>query len=452
MKISILCSDPNHPVNSYLKNWADSRGKDHQIEIVQSKQQLAGGDILFLVSCSEIITSKDRSLYRAALVLHASDLPSGRGWSPHIWEVIGGAQEITTSIIEAEDKVDSGDIWGQVKFHVPKHALWDEINKSLFEAEIQLIDFAIAHIDDVKPKSQSAECEPKYYRKRNSEDGRVDPQKSIADQFDLIRVSDPVRYPSFFEHLGQRYLLKVEKVVGEGQSDKLVSTELGVIAPVLIVAAHPDDEVLGCGGTIAKLADNGVSVHVVFLADGVYSREGESRTEELSARRHAAEKACDILGVSSVSFGDFPDNRMDTVPMLEITKTVEGYLREYRPATVFTHHISDVNIDHRRTLEAVTIACRPQIGNSVKSILSFEVPSSTEWQLPGNAPTFAPNWFVDISATLDRKMAALHAYEFEMRDWPHPRSLRGVEHLAKWRGATVGVDAAEAFVLGRQLA
>jgi LmbE family N-acetylglucosaminyl deacetylase len=220
----------------------------------------------------------------------------------------------------------------------------------------------------------------------------------------------------------------------------------------LVIAAHPDDEVLGCGGTIAKLSDGGMSVHVVFMADGVYSRDVESTSQELTVRRQAALKACEILGVSSVSFGDFPDNRMDTVPMLEITKTVEGYLREYRPTTIFTHHISDINIDHRRTLEAVIIACRPQIGNSVKSILSFEVPSSTEWQLPGNAPAFAPNWFVDISATLDRKMAALHAYEFEMRDWPHPRSLRGVEYLAKWRGATVGVDAAEAFVLGRQLA
>lgn len=222
--------------------------------------------------------------------------------------------------------------------------------------------------------------------------------------------------------------------------------------PILIVAAHPDDEVLGCGGTIAKFADSGVPVHVVFLADGVYSRDGGPSVGELTARRQAATKACEILGVRSVSFGDFPDNSMDTVPMLTITKVVEYYVREHQPGTVFTHHGGDVNIDHRRTLEAVTIACRPQAGKSVKSILSFEVPSSTEWQLPGNGAAFVPNWFVDISATLDRKMAALHAYEFEMREWPHPRSDRGVEHLAKWRGATIGVDAAEAFMLGRQLA
>jgi LmbE family N-acetylglucosaminyl deacetylase len=234
--------------------------------------------------------------------------------------------------------------------------------------------------------------------------------------------------------------------------DKSLFAGIQSNAPVLIFAAHPDDEVLGCGGTIAKLAANGVAVHVVFLADGVFSRQGETiKTAELFFRREAAAKSCKILGVSSVSFGDLPDNRMDSVAILDITKIVEGHLRQHHPATVFTHHISDVNIDHRRTLEAVTIACRPQIGNSVKSILSFEVPSSTEWQLPGNAPAFAPNWFVDISATLGKKMEALRAYEFELRDWPHPRSLLAVEHLAKWRGATVGVDAAEAFVLGRQL-
>lgn len=223
---------------------------------------------------------------------------------------------------------------------------------------------------------------------------------------------------------------------------------------VLIVAAHPDDEVLGCGGTIAKLADNGTAVRVVFLADGVFSRDGDAPvpSAELESRRAAAKKACDILGVRSVSFGDFPDNRMDTVALLDITKTVERFIFEHHPATVFTHHVGDVNIDHRRTLEAVVIACRPQTGHPVRSILSFEVPSSTEWQLPGNAPAFEPTWFVDISATLERKMAALEAYSVELKDWPHPRSRRGVEYLVRWRGATIGVDAAEAFVLGRHLA
>ena len=143
---------------------------------------------------------------------------------------------------------------------------------------------------------------------------------------------------------------------------------------------------------------------------------------------------------------------MDTIALLDIAKVVESLIAEHQPDTVFTHHAGDVNIDHRRMHEAVVIACRPQSEHSVKTLLCFEVPSSTEWQLPGSAPPFMPNWFVDISRTFDRKLSALQAYASELRDWPHPRSMQGIEHLAHWRGATVGVDAAEAFILGRRLA
>jgi len=223
---------------------------------------------------------------------------------------------------------------------------------------------------------------------------------------------------------------------------------------ILILAAHPDDEVLGCGGSIAKLTDQGAIVHVAFLADGVFSRAGDTvvQQEELHVRRAAAQKACNILGVKSVSFDDFPDNRMDTIALLDITQALEELIAVHKPEVVFTHHAGDVNIDHRRIHEAVVTACRPQRGHPVKTLLCFEVTSSTEWQLPGSAPVFAPNWFVDISDTLERKLAALDVYAAELRDWPHPRSLQAVEHLARWRGATVGVDAAEAFMLGRQLA
>ena len=222
----------------------------------------------------------------------------------------------------------------------------------------------------------------------------------------------------------------------------------------LVVAAHPDDEVLGCGGTIAKAAAEGAHVHVAFLADGVFSRPGdpEARRDELAARRSAAKAACHILGVQSVSFGDFPDNRMDTVAMLDVARAVETLIADHVPDTIYTHHAGDVNVDHQVIHAAVVTACRAQRGHPVKTVLSFEIPSSTEWQFAGSAPCFAPNWFVDIASTIDRKMAALEAYAMELREWPHPRSARGVEHLARWRGATIGVDAAEAFVLGRRIA
>lgn len=204
---------------------------------------------------------------------------------------------------------------------------------------------------------------------------------------------------------------------------------------ILILAAHPDDEVLGCGGTIAKLSDQGAIVHVAFLADGVFSRQGDAEMlrEELQARRSAAQQACNILGVKSISFDDFPDNLMDTVALIEIARALEKLIAEHKPEMVLTHHAGDVNVDHRRIHEAAVTACRPQSGHSVKSLLCFEVPSSTEWQLPGSASPFVPNWFVDISETLEIKLKALDAYAAELRDWPHPRSERGVKHLAHWK-------------------
>lgn len=222
---------------------------------------------------------------------------------------------------------------------------------------------------------------------------------------------------------------------------------------ILVLAAHPDDEVLGCGGTIARLSKRGASIRIAFLADGVTSREESVAIQqaERDARCEAAEKACAILGAKSTYFGNFPDNRMDSVSLLDIVKTIEALIAEYRPDTIFTHHAGDVNVDHRRIHEAVVPACRPQGANPVKTLLFFEVPSSTEWQIPGTAPAFSPNWFVDVSDLLHRKLAALEAYASELRPWPHPRSLQGVEHLARWRGATIGVEAAEAFILGRRL-
>lgn len=222
---------------------------------------------------------------------------------------------------------------------------------------------------------------------------------------------------------------------------------------VLVIASHPDDEVLGCGGTIAKFVKAGAEVQIAFLADGVNSRmaDEESSKIELKQRRDCAKNACKILGVTQIIFCDFPDNEMDKVSLLTITRKVEELISNFSPDTIFTHHIGDVNVDHQLTHKAVVTACRPQIGKSVKTIFAFETPSSTEWQFPYSAPTFAPNCFIDITTTLDLKLEALGAYAFEMRDWPHPRSIKGVEHLVRWHGACIGTQAAEAFMICRSI-
>lgn len=142
---------------------------------------------------------------------------------------------------------------------------------------------------------------------------------------------------------------------------------------------------------------------------------------------------------------------MDTIALLDIIKPIDALLVRYQPDTVFTHHAGDLNVDHRSIHEAVVTAYRPQREHSVKMLLCVEMPSSTKWQLPGSAPVFTPNWFVDIPDTLVRKLVALNTYAAELRDWSHSRSRRGVESLARWRDAMVGVDAAEAFMLGWKL-
>ena len=224
---------------------------------------------------------------------------------------------------------------------------------------------------------------------------------------------------------------------------------------VVIVAAHPDDEVLGCGGSIARHADAGDHVQVLIVAEGATSRQqqrdrGQVDTE-LSELAYAAQKAGEILGSTGVELLDLPDNRLDSIDRLDLVKLIEARIERYQPKIVYTHHAGDVNIDHRRLHEAVVTACRPTPGHSVKRLLSFEVASSTEWQPPGSAPAFQPNWFVDISDQWERKRLALEAYASEMRPWPHARSIQALEHLARWRGAQVGVQAAEAFCLLRQL-
>ncbi|MEB3325062.1 MAG: PIG-L deacetylase family protein, partial [Cyanobacteriota bacterium] len=211
------------------------------------------------------------------------------------------------------------------------------------------------------------------------------------------------------------------------------------------MAAHPDDEVLGCGGAIARHADSGHRVDILIVAEGATSRlpkqDQTQSEEECSVLKEAARKAGGILGAAGVEMLALPDNRLDSLDRLDLIQQIEQRVSRLQPDVVYVHHAGDVNIDHRRLHEAVVTACRPIPTNSVRRLLSFEVASSTEWQPPGSAPTFQPNWFVDISSQWQRKCEALHAYAVEMRPWPHARSIQAVEHLARWRGAQVGVEA-----------
>ena len=215
---------------------------------------------------------------------------------------------------------------------------------------------------------------------------------------------------------------------------------------VLVVAAHADDEVLGCGGTIARHVAEGDIVHVVFMADGVLSRRDSQMEEKLQHRNQARDEALRILGVTHCHTLDFRDNCMDSVPLLDVVQALEPIVQQVRPKRVYTHHHGDMNIDHRVTHQAVMTACRPLPGSTVREILTFEIMSSTEWATPGVMP-FTPNAFVDITNYMQIKIKALEAYKIEMRSAPHSRNIAHLETLARHRGYTVGIDAAEGFMI-----
>ena len=213
---------------------------------------------------------------------------------------------------------------------------------------------------------------------------------------------------------------------------------------VLVVAAHPDDEVLGCGGAMAKHVENGDVVNVLILGRGLGAR-GEASAQALKKLEQQSRSALAALGVDEIHFRDFPDNRFDSVALLDIVIEIENVKTLCNPERIYTHAARDLNVDHRRTFDAVMAAFRPQPDEGCATILTFEVMSATHW----HAESFTPSVFIDISAVAEKKWAALECYKDEMRPSPHARSIESIKAQSQFRGALVGREAAEAFVPAR---
>ena len=232
---------------------------------------------------------------------------------------------------------------------------------------------------------------------------------------------------------------------------------------ILIIVAHPDDEVLGMGGTIKKLTKQGHNVKIVILATGITSRRSSDYSnstdyksdekiknttkKQLKELQKDAKNASKILGVTKLDMMEFPDNEMDKITNLEVTKRIEKIIDEFKPEIIYTHSEYDLNVDHRIIHNAVITATRPTQKFIVKKVITFEVPSSTEWNF---SKKFIPNIFVDISKELSVKTRAMKEYRNEIRKFPHPRSVEGLEIIAKRWGSVSGYNAAEAFCLIRE--
>jgi LmbE family N-acetylglucosaminyl deacetylase len=223
---------------------------------------------------------------------------------------------------------------------------------------------------------------------------------------------------------------------------------------ILLVFAHPDDEVLCCGATTAKFAMQGANVSTLILSDGVSSRyddkELSKMNKEIKNRQNEMKMANKIIGSKKVFMANFPDNSFDSVPLLDVVKKIEEIKEKTKPQIIFTHHFGDLNIDHQITYQAVLTATRPMQGETVKEIYSGEIPSSTEWNFEPRKQ-FIPNLFFDVSKTINKKIKSLAKYKSELREYPHPRSLQHIMELAKFRGACSGLDFAEAFYLVRSI-
>lgn len=225
-----------------------------------------------------------------------------------------------------------------------------------------------------------------------------------------------------------------------------------MVRSALLIFAHPDDEVLGCGATVAKMTAAGFPVSTLILGEGKTSRyissaEAKNELAQLSGEMIVANRK---IGVTDLFTADFPDNKFDSVPLLDIVQKIEEVKEKVKPTIIFTHHFGDMNVDHQQTYRAVLTATRPMESEQVTDVYTCEVPSSTEWNFePGKY--FTPNVFIDVAETIDVKVAAMREYASELRDWPHPRSLRHIKDLAILNGVRCGLSSAESFMLVRSV-
>ncbi|GLC31966.1 PIG-L deacetylase family protein [Clostridium omnivorum] len=222
---------------------------------------------------------------------------------------------------------------------------------------------------------------------------------------------------------------------------------------ILVVAAHPDDEILGCGGTIKRLIKEGNECYALILSDGTTSRydsQSKQVEENIKTRLEDSIAASKIIGYKETLFCNFKDNSFDNVDLLSIVKTIEKYISLIEPSIIFTHHYGDLNIDHQIVFKAVQTSTRPMIDCPVKELYCFETLSASEWNFVGG-DKFVPNYFVNIENTLADKLSAMKCYNSELRKYPHPRSTEGIETSARRWGTVVGCNFAEAFELIRKV-
>ncbi|MGQ0849021.1 MAG: PIG-L family deacetylase [Actinomycetota bacterium] len=410
--------------------------------------------VIFVVGFSQIIPRAILSIPPLGVVgFHGALLPERRGCSPLIWAVIDGLTESGVSMFYLDEGIDTGDVIAQKRFMIGDSDQAADVLEKANQATLSLLEENLEAVLGGTAARVSQQGSPSSYtRKREPADAEIDWSRPAREIINLVRALGPP-YPLAHTFGGDGTPILIERVrLAEGP--ELPPPRLRRHDPflrrVLCVVAHPDDEVLGVGGTLARHADAGGEVVVVILSEGEDEKlDGTPRSDQ---RRQSALAAAEALGVTETIFHDYPDQRLDVVPMVELVRAIEEVVIQHRPQVVYTHHGGDANTDHQVTFKATYAACRPmsRIGASVERLLAFETPSSTDQAPQVGEYIFGPNSFVDVERVWDRKIQALKSYPSEMIGGIHPRSFEYIEALARMRGGYAGVRLAEAFVIVRE--
>jgi methionyl-tRNA formyltransferase/LmbE family N-acetylglucosaminyl deacetylase len=425
------------------------RIKNHVEEIADLKP-----DIIFIIGFSQIIPQSILDIPPMGVIgFHSAVLPGRRGCSPLIWAMVDGLKEAGMTMFYMDAGIDTGDVIATRSFPIEESDYAADILKKADDAMVELLRENLPLLVDGRaPRTRQDDSLCTYTRKRTPADGEIDWGKPAKDIVNLIRALSPP-YPMAHTFDGDGVPILVERAyVAPGLV--LPPPRFPMQDPlrqrVLCVVAHPDDEVLGIGGTLALHAEAGSEVVVVILSEGEAEKSRE--TPKNSTRRQCALKAAEILGYEKVIFHDFPDQRLEQAPFLDIIKAVESAVKNLRPTVIYTHHIGDANTDHHVAHRAALAACRPmsELGACVNRFLAFETPSSTDQAPQIAGASFAPTSYVDIGPVWEKKLKALEAYPTEIIGGRHPRSYEYIEALARMRGGHAGYQMAEGFMLLRE--
>ncbi|MGE0295568.1 PIG-L family deacetylase [Pseudonocardia sp.] len=428
------------------------RVRDHVDEI-----RALAPDVVFVVGFSQIIPQALLDVPPGGVIgFHSAVLPGRRGASPLIWAVVDGLTETGVTMFYMDAGIDTGDVIGTRSFPIAPDDYAADVLRKADDATIALLrEHLDGVLDGTAPRiSQEGPGRPEstYTRRRGPADGEIDWSKPAHEIVDLVRALAPP-YPVAHTFGGDGVPILVERaraVPGLELPPPRYLSDDPMRKRVLCVVAHPDDEVLGVGGTLALHAEAGSDVTVLIMSEG--EQEKLSETPRCATRRDCALAAAEEMGVARVLFHDFPDQRLESVPFIELIKAVEAAIDEHSPTVVYTHHGGDANTDHQVVFKAVYAALRPmtRLGATVERFLTFETPSSTDQAPQVGDYVFNPTTFVDVEPVWDRKVKALECYPTEMIGGRHPRSFSYIEALARVRAGHAGYLLAEAFVSVRE--